>query len=57
MLHDPKVFIRTNSVKAREYAAAILNELDGQTDELNDDRLACRIFNAPAERRRCDWPK
>jgi hypothetical protein len=36
-LRDPKEFIRDDSVKAREYADAILNELDGQTDKPHDD--------------------
>jgi hypothetical protein len=48
-LEDPKKFIKKNSAKAREYADAILNELDGQTDEPNDDRLARRIINARGE--------
>jgi FtsZ-binding cell division protein ZapB len=43
---DPTEHIRHNSQKARQYADAILNQLDGQTDEPNDERLARRIVNA-----------
>jgi FtsZ-binding cell division protein ZapB len=42
---DPNEVIRHNSQKARKLADAILNELDGQTDEPNDERLARRIVN------------
>jgi hypothetical protein len=42
---DPKDIIEHNSQKARTLADAILNELDGQTDEPHDDRLARRITN------------
>jgi hypothetical protein len=46
---DPAEHIRHNSQKARHYADAILNQLDGQTDESNDDRLARRIVNGRGE--------
>lgn len=42
---DPKEVIRHNSPKARKLADDILNELDGQTDEPHDERLAKRIIN------------
>jgi hypothetical protein len=44
-LADPQAFVKDNSQKARQYADAILNQLDGQTDETNDERLAWRIVN------------
>jgi len=44
-LADPQAFVKDNSQKARQYADAILNQLDGQTDETNDERLARRIIN------------
>ena len=43
---DRREVIRHNSQKARRLADAILNQLDGQTDEPNDERLARRIVNA-----------
>jgi FtsZ-binding cell division protein ZapB len=45
-MEDPAAFVADNSQKARDYADAILNQLDGQTDEPHDDRLARRIINA-----------
>jgi hypothetical protein len=42
---DPKEVIQHNSQKARKLADAILNELDGQTDEPHDERLAMRLVN------------